>query len=89
VLNKRIEGILQLMSSKCNDTIILGAWGCGAFGGDALIVAKLFADNILKIHSFRNIVFAIKADNQLDDNYIKMVNGLESKINIRHTLMLY
>jgi uncharacterized protein (TIGR02452 family) len=43
-------------------TIVLGAWGCGAFGGDAVMMSKLFARAIKEEglgHLYQEIHFAI------------------------------
>jgi uncharacterized protein (TIGR02452 family) len=59
VFNKRIRQVLSIMATKRHRTIILGAWGCGVFGNDPLIVAKLFRDNLNLLPFFDTIVFPI------------------------------
>ncbi|MBS7359038.1 MAG: TIGR02452 family protein, partial [Oscillospiraceae bacterium] len=61
----RIELVLNSAASHGVDTIILGAWGCGAFKNSPEIVAKAFKTVIQNgySHFFKNIVFAIKGSN--------------------------
>ena len=40
--------------------MILGAWGCGAFGQEPEIVAKCFKSILKKYPAFDNVVFAIR-----------------------------
>lgn len=57
----RIHRVLSIALAQGHRCIILGAWGCGAFGNDGAVVAKLFAqalDGKFKDH-FQTVVFAI------------------------------
>ncbi len=60
-LRSRIAKVLAAGAAHGHDTIILGAWGCGAFGNDPELVARLFDEaisgNFLGV--YREIVFAI------------------------------
>ena len=58
VLEKRIDFILKIASDNKVDTLILGAFGCGVFGQNALEVANIFKRYLQK-YSFKNVVFAI------------------------------
>ena len=42
VMAERIAKVLTIGAAHGHDTIILGAWGCGAFGNDPAEVASLF-----------------------------------------------
>jgi uncharacterized protein (TIGR02452 family) len=44
VMAERIERVLALAAARGHRSLVLGAWGCGAFGGDAEVVAGLFHD---------------------------------------------
>jgi uncharacterized protein (TIGR02452 family) len=59
VFDKRIHQVLSIMAAQGHSTLILGAWGCGAFGNDPLMVASLFKENLKKLPFFDTIVFAI------------------------------
>jgi uncharacterized protein (TIGR02452 family) len=61
VIFHRIVKILSVAKSKGHDSLILGAWGCGAFGNDGHLVSELFhrAITIEFAGSFKEITFAI------------------------------
>ena len=67
---KRLRRILDVAVSEGNDTVILGAFGCGAFMNKANIVAYA-AKNVIKeyMHAIKNIEFAIYCSPQDDTNY--------------------
>ena len=56
---KRLKRILDTALSEDDETIILGAFGCGAFMNDPQIVAQA-AKNVIReyLYSFKNIEFA-------------------------------
>ena len=61
LLQKRIHRILEIASAYEYETIVLGAWGCGAFANDPTCTAIDFRnalENEFEGH-FLNIVFAI------------------------------
>lgn len=58
IMNARIHRVLEIAKHYNYDTIILGAWGCGVFGNDPNVVAKLF-QTALKHYSFKKVYFAI------------------------------
>lgn len=65
VLCRRIDLVLNSALQYGTDTIILGAWGCGAFKNPPQLVSKAFKqviDDNYK-YAFKNIVFAIKKSN--------------------------
>ena len=57
----RVEKIIKVAALMKVDTLILGAWGCGAFGQSPDLVARAFAD-ILNNYggNFKKVVFAIR-----------------------------
>ncbi len=59
LLEKRIEKIFQIAAKFGHKTIILGAWGCGAFGNDPDLMSKLFAKAIKDMPWFKHVCFAI------------------------------
>lgn len=66
---ERIRRFLTVLSNKKKDAIVLGAWGCGAFGNDPEMVANVFNDALtttFKGH-FKKVVFAIY-DRETFDN---------------------
>lgn len=84
LIGHRIRGMLHVASHYKYKHIVLGAWGCGAFGNDPENMAKLFEREIknfqinivgsedkYKVHEvFRDIEFAIWSKSKQDDiNY--------------------
>ncbi len=65
ILCRRIDMILNTALIHKMDTVILGAWGCGAFKNPPETVAKAFKKIIDEKYqtAFKNIVFAIKNSN--------------------------
>ena len=53
------------------DTLILGAYGCGVFGQDAIEVAKIFK-TWLPLYSFKKVIFAIPKGNGNFEKFIKV-----------------
>lgn len=58
---RRIRRIFEIALENEHDSLVLGAWGCGAYGNDPLLVARLFRDAIDEhaLGTFRHIAFAI------------------------------
>lgn len=61
LLQERIHRVLEIMKAFEYDTLVLGAWGCGAFGNDAYQTAKDFKDLLENDYKgvFSNVIFAI------------------------------
>lgn len=56
----KIETIFQTCMIKKHDTLILSAYGCGAFVCPAEAVAKIFKEKLKKYNGvFKNVIFAI------------------------------
>lgn len=91
VFINRIEGILKAAAANGVNCLVLGAWGCGAFGQDAVLMGECFARMIKKYNYFYEVVFAIKCVNPSMDegNYNKFLNGFKSvyKGNINEELI--
>ena len=60
IIRYRAERIIQSAIKNGVDNLILGAWGCGAFGQEPEIVAKCFKSILKKYPAFDNVVFAIR-----------------------------
>ncbi|MEM6684680.1 MAG: TIGR02452 family protein [Bacteroidota bacterium] len=62
----RIEKMLALALLEKNDTLILGAWGCGVFQNDPVLIAQLFKDALETSfkNQFKKVVFAIYSRNE-------------------------
>jgi uncharacterized protein (TIGR02452 family) len=59
VLYNRTVKILQVAASHGYKNIILGAWGCGAFGNSPEMVAKIFMEGLKLIPAFEHVTFAV------------------------------
>lgn len=58
---RRILRVLSVAHTHGHDALVLGAWGCGAFGNDGQMVARLFKKALDKNFTgiFKHVVFAI------------------------------
>lgn len=67
---KRLRRILDVAVNEGNDTIILGAFGCGAFKNNPNVVARA-AHNVVEdyLRAFRNIEFAVYCKPDDETNY--------------------
>lgn len=80
VLKSRIKYIFSIAEDNQVETLILGAYGCGAFGQDATEVASIFLNtikNIKKPTFLKRIVFAIPKGK--DNNLKEFQNILQNK----------
>lgn len=62
VFRQRTEYVLALAAHFGYKTLILGAWGCGAFGNDPNVVAPIFADHLRNgtwKSRFERVVFSV------------------------------
>lgn len=70
VFERRIRCILGSAYSNGVDTIVLGAWGCGAFGNNPNVVAEAFKNVLEKYKIFDKVIFAIKCQEDVpSENY--------------------
>ena len=67
---KRLRRILEVALSQGCDTVILGAFGCGAFHNNPEVVA-LANRNVIKdyLHAFKNIEFAVYCSPRDEQNF--------------------
>lgn len=64
LIAKRIKRILDVAAKEQNEVLILGAWGCGAFGNSLNVVANVFM-KLLPNYGFEIVEFAMsKGDGQ-------------------------
>jgi uncharacterized protein (TIGR02452 family) len=70
-MRERIRKVLAVGLLHGHDAIVLGAWGCGAFGNDGHQIARLFREHIEGEFrdAYRRIVFAV-VDWSGDKRYI-------------------
>lgn len=60
ILDQRIYKLLCLAEKLNHKNLVLGAWGCGAFGNEPEDVAELFRNNLGKFDCFEHVVFAVR-----------------------------
>jgi uncharacterized protein (TIGR02452 family) len=60
-MRERIHKVLAIATVHGHDTLVLGAWGCGAFGNDAEEIAELFREALAErfVGVFATVVFAV------------------------------
>lgn len=70
ILKERIRFVLDIASIKNVETLILGAYGCGAFGQNPTQVAGIFK-KLIKNYGFKSVYFAIpdKGNNNYETFY--------------------
>ena len=72
LFKSRIREICRVAMEHQVTTVVLGAFGCGAFRNPPELVAQAFREVLqeeLYKHSFSKVVFAIKSNGRPDDNY--------------------
>ena len=60
-MRARIRKVLAVGLAHGHLDIVLGAWGCGAFGNDPELIAKLFGDALRGPFAgcYRRVIFAV------------------------------
>jgi len=79
-LRRRIAAQLDTLIIAGKSHVILGAWGCGAFKNDPLLVAQIYGEEIEKrAHFFDHIVFPIINTGARDNHDIfnKCLSGMK------------
>lgn len=59
IMTNRIDGILTIAEDMGYKNLILGAWGCGVFGGGPETVSRIFRKELDTFSSFVSVTFAI------------------------------
>ncbi|MBP7263696.1 MAG: TIGR02452 family protein [Spirochaetia bacterium] len=61
LMRERIRRVLAIASAHGYDSLVLGAWGCGAFGNDTLTTARQFKEALDGDYAgaFRAVAFAV------------------------------
>lgn len=61
VINFRVKKILDVAAKERVEALILGAWGCGAFKNDPVVVSRAF-HTLLKNYNFKVVEFALASN---------------------------
>lgn len=74
-----IDKILNCAYVNGHKYLVLGAFGCGAFGNPAKEVANIFYDLLMDKYKnmFEYVEFAIKTTDQNSENYVTFANQFE------------
>jgi uncharacterized protein (TIGR02452 family) len=61
LMEERIKRVLAIARAYGYQSLVLGAWGCGAFGGDPVTTATYFKEALLGpyLGNFSDVVFAV------------------------------
>jgi uncharacterized protein (TIGR02452 family) len=61
VMQRRISRLLRVAAIQRQNSLVLGAWGCGAFGNDSQLIARLFRQAFEKEFRgvFERVVFSV------------------------------
>lgn len=70
IITSRIKKILDIAAREGNEVLILGAWGCGAFGNPIDVVAKVFC-TLLKNYNFETVEFALSSGDGSDSAFAR------------------
>ena len=57
-ITSRVKKILDVAAKEKAEVLILGAWGCGAFRNDPVVVSRAF-HSLLKNYNFEVVEFAL------------------------------
>lgn len=81
VMRHKIKSVIAIAAQNSYDTLILGAWGCGAFGHNAKDMAEDFYDVLVNQNYkrfFKRIAFSIYSRDEYDYNYAQFANRFNS-----------
>jgi len=67
IIESRIKKILDVAAKEKAQVLILGAWGCGAFGNDSKVVSAIFY-RLLKNYNFEIVEFALATHDDVTDS---------------------
>eukprot|EP00978_Attheya_sp_CCMP212_P001941 scaffold4035_cov52-Attheya_sp.AAC.4 len=73
-MRKRMRRMLQVTAAHHNGPLVLGAWGCGVFGNDCTMVARLFRELLCSDQEFIDrwpVVYFAVLDSTKDEKFIR------------------
>lgn len=77
LISKRIKRILDVAAKEQNEVLILGAWGCGAYGNSLDVVANVFME-LLPNYGFEIVEFAMSKGDGQDTPFAAEIRKMES-----------
>jgi uncharacterized protein (TIGR02452 family) len=82
-MRKRLNRVLEAARLNGHSALVLGAWGCGVFGNDPTLIARLYRDALgpggAFASSFERVVFAVydrSADRSVIGPFSSILQGL-------------
>ena len=58
-LRRRAEHVVAVLAKEGAKNVVLGAWGCGVFKNDPVVVADVLAQVLERYRAFERVVFAV------------------------------
>ena len=55
----RAERVLAVAAAHGRRRLVLGAWGCGVFGNEPVVVAEAWSEALRRVPCFDHVVFAV------------------------------
>jgi uncharacterized protein (TIGR02452 family) len=84
VVHGRAVRVLEVAAAHGQRRLVLGAWGCGVFGNDPVVVADAFAAGLRRVDKFDHVVFAVLDRSPGTPTYGAFVNRLRPFIYRRY-----
>ena len=78
LITKRIKRILDVAACQKDEVLILGAWGCGAFGNSLDIVASVFIELLVK-YDFETVEFAMSQGDGSNTPFSREIKKLQEQ----------
>ena len=81
-MQQRTQKVFQVATTLDADILILGAWGCGAFGNDPEVIAQLMLDTmqLVDMRRFVAIDFAVADVREPLENYSAFAKRFDGKV---------
>jgi uncharacterized protein (TIGR02452 family) len=81
-MRQRTEKVFRIATTLDADILILGAWGCGAFGNDPEDIAQMMLDTmkLVDMRRFVAIDFAVADVKDALENYSAFATRFDGKV---------
>ena len=84
LISRRIKKILDVAAQQKDEVLILGAWGCGAFGNSTEVVASVFME-LLANYDFETVEFALSSGDGTGTPFAREIAKKESTASASNT----
>lgn len=82
IVTNRMRCFLSIAANNDVETLILGAWGCGAFGNRPYIIGRCFGTALSELKYFKHVIFAVLEYRDCDGKLISLKNGFYNTYNL-------